>query len=203
MAWLILAAIAVVGVYAWQSLGVGSAAATPPPSDDTGSDESVLLDLGTESDDSSNASPEDILAGAGLSDLTNETNSNTAGANPSPAIQAIAQAIASAEGYGPPGNIPTKANNPGDLVLGDQGNGVLVSSGGERITVFPNVNAGWQALYNQISLMINGGSSNYNLNMTWAQIGAKWAGPGTPWGANVAAALGVDVNSTLGSYVNA
>jgi hypothetical protein len=121
---------------------------------------------------------------------------------PSAKIQQIANAIAAAEGYGPAGNIPTKANNPGDLCLGDVGYGTITSTGGEKITVFPDITTGWNKLYNQIALWISGGSQYYNTSMTWAEIGAVWAGPNTPWGQNVANALGVDVNSTLSDFLN-
>lgn len=172
-AFVVLGVIAFAAVYAWSSLGLGA-----PTTDTTGGNAGDY----TEGD---------------------VTQSATAGASPSPQCLAIAQAIAAAEGFGIPGTVPTRANNPGDLCLGDLGNGVITSSGGEQITVFPDAATGWSYLYNQVNLMINNQSSNYNTSMTWAQIGAKYAGPNTPWGANVAAQLGVDVNSTLGSYLNA
>jgi hypothetical protein len=115
-------------------------------------------------------------------------------------IQAIMQAIGRAEGFGIPGKIPTLANNRGDLVLGDIGHGTL---GSQKITVFATVEDGDAALAHEISLWINGASKYYNSSMSWAQIGAIYAGPGTPWAANVAAALGVDPNSTLADYLSA
>jgi hypothetical protein len=177
-AWIILGLVAVAAAWAWSSGSLSAAAVSSDDGDNLGIDTS-------------------------LSDLASETGGANAGANPSAPVQAIATAIASAEGYGPPGNIPTKANNPGDLCLGDLGSGTITSSGGEKITVFPTSDAGWQALYSQVSLMCNNQSGNYNTGMTWAQIGAKYAGANTPWGQNVANALGVDVNSTLGDYLNA
>ena len=114
-------------------------------------------------------------------------------------ITAIAMAIANAEGFGVVGAIPTLANNPGDLVLGDIGYGTM---GPQKITVFGSVQDGWNALFKQVGEMIAGTSEYYNPSMTWNQIGAKYAGAGSPWAANVATNLGVDPNSTLQDYLN-
>lgn len=105
-------------------------------------------------------------------------------------VQAIANAISVAEGYGQPGAIPTVRNNPGDLVSGGQ------------IATYPTAQAGWDALYSQINAMISGSSAYYNPNMTWSQIGAIYAqDPSGTWASNVATVLGVDPNSTLGDYL--
>ena len=63
----------------------------------------------------------------------------------------LAQAVANAEGFEfPKALIPTLANNPGDLELGDVGYGVMQASGGNRITVFASASLlGWAALENQ------------------------------------------------------
>jgi len=218
MGWIILAVVVLAGVYVYASGSIsglstatGDGTTPLPGSDQTGSDSDSLANdpmNSSDGDDVGNLSASsgggDSDGTQGLSDLTSEIQTAAAqmAGGPSPSIQAIAQAIASAEGFGPAGAIPTKANNPGDLCVGDIGYGTITSSGGEKITVFQNAPAGWQALYNQIALWINGGSRNINTSMTWAQIGAKYAGPSTPWAANVAAQLGVDVNSTLGDYIN-
>jgi hypothetical protein len=119
------------------------------------------------------------------------------GADP---VSMIVLAIASAEGYGIPGKIPTEANNPLDLVVGDIGYGTM---GAQKITVFPTAQDGFNAGYAQVLKMVNGTSGYYNPSMTWTQIGAKYAGAGTPWAANVARALRVDPNSTLGDFLAA
>jgi hypothetical protein len=148
-----------------------------------------------------------IFLGSGSSGgdgVTTNDSSSSGGATPTNLaggpVQAIALAIAAAEGYGVAGAIPTQANNPGDLVLGDLGHGTM---GKQKITVYATAQDGWNALFNEISLWINGASKYYNSSMSWAQIGAIYAGPGTPWAANVAAALGVDPNSTLADYLSA
>jgi hypothetical protein len=120
--------------------------------------------------------------------------------NPTSKVSAIADAIERAEGYGVVGTTPTRANNPGDLCVGDLGYGVIVSTGGEKITVFDTYAHGRQALEHQVTLMVTNASANYNTSMTWSEIGAKYAGD-QAWAHNVANALGVSVNSTLGDYL--
>lgn len=111
-----------------------------------------------------------------------------------PTLPSLATAIGNAEGYGVPGAIPTVANNPGDLVLGDQGYGTM----GSGITVFGTVQQGWDALTNQLTKIANGTSANYSPDESISQIGETWAGGG-PWASNVAASLGVTPSSTFAS----
>jgi hypothetical protein len=117
----------------------------------------------------------------------------------SPKVQAIAQAIANAEGFGAPEALPTRANNPGDLKLGDLGNGEINGK-----TVFPDAQSGWNALYKQIGLMIDGGSQFYSVTDSWRAIARTWVGTSdyVNWLNNVTGQLGVDPDSTLAEYVN-
>lgn len=117
-------------------------------------------------------------------------------AAPSDAIGAFAQAIASAEGFGDPGAVPTRANNPGDLALG--GNTL-----GAGITIYATPADGWNALYSQLARIRDGQSAYYRTDMSIADMGAIYApGEGAAWAANVAAALGVSVNTTIGSLLS-
>ena len=113
-------------------------------------------------------------------------------------VQQFAQAIASAEGYGVAGAIPTLANNPGDLELGDLGNGTL----GEGITVFSTIANGWAALYNQVGLMFSGKSKVYAPSMSISQVGNSYSGGDPNWAINVAAFLGVTTDTTLQSLLD-
>lgn len=117
-----------------------------------------------------------------------------------PGLSDLAGAIANAEGYGVSGAIPTVANNPGNIALGDLGRGTL----GQNISVYPDSTSGWNALNNQLTMIGNGQSRIYNPNMTLQQMGQAWAGGGTGsqnWVNNVAKYLGVDPNSTIGSIL--
>jgi len=122
---------------------------------------------------------------------------------PSNQVTLFAQAIAAAEGFGQQGAIPTSAHNPGDLTMGDFGDtgNYVVSRGGEKIIVFPDDASGWNALYRKLENIVNGGSHVYNLNITIAQMGALWAGSQF-WAKNVAAALGVSVETPLSNVLS-
>lgn len=97
----------------------------------------------------------------------------------SPSLQAFAQAIAGAEGFGTPGAIPTVRNNPGDLTD---------STG--AIQTFASADAGWQALYNQLDLVASGGSAYYTPAMTIAEFASIYtATEVSAWTANVVAFL--------------
>ena len=116
---------------------------------------------------------------------------------------AVAQAIATAEGYGPSNNVPTIANNPGDLELGNIGYGTTAASGGQQITNFPTADAGWAALENQITKMATGGSSaGYTPSMSIAQVGQLYSGGSSAWANNVASSLGVDPSTNFASVVS-
>ncbi len=96
----------------------------------------------------------------------------------------MALAIAHAEGFGLAGTIPTKAHNPGDLVLGDKGFGTL---GAECITVFQDDATGRAALEHQLDAIRLGKSHVYTNSMTIAQMASKWtATQRDEWAHNVA-----------------
>jgi hypothetical protein len=112
-------------------------------------------------------------------------------------VKAIAQAIATAEGYGQPNAIPTVRNNPGDLTESD-GAGHWVPR------TFPTPEAGWNALYAYVQRMIDG-TGHYNTSMTWREIGKIYDGELAymNWVNNVTIALNVGPDNTLGDFVNA
>ncbi len=83
----------------------------------------------------------------------------------------LAFAISHAEGFGVLNAIPTLAHNPGDIVLGDKGHGVM---GSEKITVFENDATGWQALEHQLDLIRQRKSHVYTPSMTIREMAAKW-----------------------------
>jgi hypothetical protein len=111
-----------------------------------------------------------------------------------PRIKELAQAIASAEGFGIPGSIPTLAHNPGDLVVPGWVGEVL----GEGVSVFDSDNSGWQHLYHQIGRIAVGSSHVYSLDMTIEQMAARWTETQVEaWAQNVASFLSVPVTTTL------
>src|SRR6266571_4632113 len=110
-----------------------------------------------------------------------------------PKLNAFARAIARAEGFGLAGAIPTRAHNPGDLVIpGWTG----ASYGAEHISVFDSDTEGWAQLAHQLWLIRDGQSQQYHLAMTLAEMAAKWTRTEPQaWAATVAEALGVSVTT--------
>ena len=124
--------------------------------------------------------------------------------NPTQGIIAMAQAIAEAEGFFVPGSIPARAHNPGDLTQGDFGDtGVyLTSSSGAQIIVYPDDQAGWNALYEKLQNIANGTSSVYSPDMTLQQFADKWTSTQqSSWAENVASSIGADINSVIGGLL--
>jgi len=115
-------------------------------------------------------------------------------------ISQLAQAIGRAEGFGIPGAVPTVAHNPGDLVLGDIGNGTANDAG---VTIFDTDADGWGALYNELNLIFTGKSSVYSTSMTFAAMGLLWSGGDPSWSSNVAQIVGASPFTTLADWYNA
>ena len=114
-----------------------------------------------------------------------------------PTLSPLSSAIAQAEGYGVSGAIPTLANNPGNLELGNLGYGTMNAAGGQQITVFPSAQAGATALENQVQAALNGSSANYNPNMSLSQFGNIYSGGNSAYGNTLASILGVSPNTPL------
>ena len=118
---------------------------------------------------------------------------------------ALAQAIATAEGFFVSGSLPSRANNPGDLEVGDQGSGTI-----QQKTIFGSLDEGWAALENQIGLIASGQSPVYNQvaqslglqdssQLSIAQIAPTYTGGDNPnaWANTVASELGVSVDTPI------
>jgi hypothetical protein len=101
----------------------------------------------------------------------------------------IASKIEVAEGYGKPDAIPTCANNPGDLELGNRfeskavHGGVIYFGSIRGVTIFPKCDAdpdiedsrdGRAALWREVRLILTGKSTVYKPDWTILQIGTKW-----------------------------
>lgn len=114
-------------------------------------------------------------------------------------IQRLASAIAHAEGYGSQGAIPTLANNPGDLKLGDHGYGTINGK-----TKFGSPAEGWAHLRAQIRLGWLDRSDYYGPDDTFRQIAETWTGGdhSEEWLKSVTADLGVGPDTTLRGYLN-
>lgn len=134
-----------------------------------------------------------------INSATTALDSLTAPAYPQWVLD-FATAIATAEGYYTSGTVANRANNPGDIVEGDIGNGV---TGPENETIYATAQDGWNRLYKLIADAASNSSSLYMATMALWQFGATYTGTdGTTWTNNVVTALqnmgySVDANSTL------
>jgi hypothetical protein len=119
--------------------------------------------------------------------------SSTQPTGPSAAIDALAAAIAVAEGSNP------DWNNPGDLTksFGFPTVGVANSAG---VLKFKTSGDGWRALYAQLQLIVSGGS-HWTLDTTLADFGLGYSGGDSNWAKNVANKLGVSTDSSLGDIL--
>lgn len=105
----------------------------------------------------------------------------------------LGAAIGVAEGFGPPGNIPTIANNPGDLVYGSfaishGAIGAIPAANGQLIARFPDLSTGQAAQDSLISNNYAGGTIN-DLASGWLSGSSDAAK--AAWASTVAGRLGV------------
>lgn len=103
-------------------------------------------------------------------------------------VDALAQAIGRAEGFGLRGAKPTRLHNPGDL---------------RQYGVYRHFRTdaeGWAALRAQVVRVLAGESRQYRLDMTIAQMGRRYAGSPL-WAANVAKYLRVPGSTTLEEFL--
>jgi hypothetical protein len=114
-------------------------------------------------------------------------------------------AIAKAEGYGPAGNIPTLANNPGDLVAGPYASahgatGAITAANGQQIATFPDPATGFAAEDALIANNYSGGSIT-DLASSWLSGSSQQ--DQSSWANNVAGALGVPASTPVASLSGA
>ncbi len=118
--------------------------------------------------------------------------------NISDGLKAVAEAIARAEGFYVAGSLPARANNPGNLKIGDRGNGVI-----DGKTVFATAQDGWNALYRQLDLVRTGKSRNFKPTDTWREFARTWVGTADfeNWLANVTKRLGTTSSDNVGGFL--
>lgn len=111
------------------------------------------------------------------------------------AINEVANAIATAEGFGKDGAIPTLAHNPGDLVIPHWAG---PSMGKEHVSVFKSDDEGWNRLRHQLQLIADNRSKVYNLDMTIQEMANKWTRTDpTAWAETVASNVGIGITSDV------
>jgi hypothetical protein len=109
-------------------------------------------------------------------------------------LNSFATAVAHAEGFGVRHAIPTRYHNPGDLksaAIYHPLPGQKRLGKGDHV-IFESDAAGWAALRDYLSKMVDGRSKRFNPNMTLAQVSRVYAGNWRPWLRTVARELNVD-----------
>jgi len=132
-----------------------------------------------------------------------QINASSAPANqpnpPNAVVGAIANAIATAEGFFTgAGSVPFDQNNPGDL--SDYAD--LYGANANGITIFPTIEAGWNALYEKIENILSGASSTYSADSPLSVLGSIWSGGDPNWASNVASELGISSDQSLNDYAS-
>jgi hypothetical protein len=113
-----------------------------------------------------------------------------------PGVQALAQAIATAEGFYIAGSRPQRDNNPGDMTQDLIGKGVGMDG---PFVKYATAADGWANLYAQINLWLNGGSANASSDSTISDLSSFYTSTAqSSWAVNVANALGVSVDTPIG-----
>ncbi len=115
-------------------------------------------------------------------------------------VKAMAEGIARAEGFYVAGSLPQRANNPGDLKLGNLGYGEISGK-----TVFPDPSAGWRALYNQVrKILTNRSTAGYSTDQTFLDVAKLYTGGDNagPWANTVARNVGLSPGNTVQDYLN-
>jgi hypothetical protein len=116
-------------------------------------------------------------------------------------VQALAQAIARAEGFFVPGSAPQRAHNPGALKTPGWSGPVTGSAG---INVYESDDQGWAALHSQLWRIATGESRFYTVNDSLDQMARTWTGSereGAPWSRIVSTSLGVSSSATIGEVL--
>lgn len=119
---------------------------------------------------------------------------------PRKTIPDFAKAISVAEGFGPPEALPTRTNNPGNLVIGGPSEN---SASGAAISKFETPETGWDKLKNQLKMIKTGASKIYTPDDTIRSMAGKWTTTEPEgWAQNVAKTLGVDPETKLSSLLD-
>jgi hypothetical protein len=135
------------------------------------------------------------------------TRSDTAHV-PEDNVEAIAEAIARAEGYFAAGDhdggsLLHRLNNPGGLKKPALGADDLPTWLDTGLIIFPTAEMGWTALRHQVRMMLNGESEIYDPSDTLITVGLKYADGDENWGSNVAMNLGVSPAARLADLADA
>jgi hypothetical protein len=116
--------------------------------------------------------------------------------SPGSGVQRLAQAIATAEGFYSAGSRAARNHNPGDMTQDLIGKGIGFDG---PFVKYSNDADGWADLYAQIQLWQSGASNYADSSSTIEDLSDFYTTTDkTNWAANVAHALGVSIDATVG-----
>lgn len=120
-------------------------------------------------------------------------------------VEALAHAIAKAEGFYVKGSLPNRLHNPGDIrLLPGQHIAGQVGLDKHNYVIFKNDGEGFAALYNLLNHVAEDSSNRYSVHMTFAAFARKYVG-GRDWAIwlkIVTKALATAPRMTLEAYFN-
>jgi hypothetical protein len=118
-------------------------------------------------------------------------------------VERLAHAIAKAEGFYVKGSIPNRYHNVGDIkaVKGFKYEGQIRIGKGRHV-IFATDEDGWRALYRQLTLIAQGYSKHYSMDMTLQQLAKKYAGNWRVFAKNLSHSLGVPQSTTLKEFLD-
>lgn len=132
------------------------------------------------------------LTGVGMAQATQPDNDR---------VDALAHAIAKAEGFGVHGTIPTRYHNPGDIRAGKTAHYPgQVGLNKHGYVIFKNDAAGFAALNSLLLKMASGESRFYGTDMTVLKMAKIYATGWRLWAKNVTKNLGISPSITLKAY---
>lgn len=115
------------------------------------------------------------------------------------ATNAFATAIAYAEGFYVNGSRPQRNNNPGDLTVDTIGKGIGMDG---PFIVYATPDDGWDALRQQVRLILTNTSRIYNTDMTIQDVANRYTTTDqSAWAMNVASKLGVSPDTKVSSIL--
>lgn len=142
-----------------------------------------------------------ILIGLGLSFVASHAAAQTVVMDEQK-LDAFAQAVAKAEGFGVKHTVPTRYHNPGDIRTFKPGVRYPGQIGVNRqhYVIFKDDAAGFAALKNILRRMALGQSKYYGQDMTINNVAKVYATGWRRWAKNVAHNLGVPPTTTLREF---
>jgi hypothetical protein len=123
------------------------------------------------------------------------------GSEVSEKVETLAIAIARTEGWGVVGSIPNRYRNPGDLrSMNRHAYPGQIGLNKKGYVIFKTNAWGWAALEKQIQLVIDGKSTRYTQEMTFAQI-AKVYAESPQWPKTLCKILQISPRTTFAEYM--